>query len=351
MLDVLDAGRLETSIRQGLQWIESHVADDGEVRPAEGGIAAYYKMLFALSAGGRVRTANRVADWVRRTVQTEEGDFAPNRRGRVFSRLYVYPNAWLVYGAHRLGRLDVSRRGASFLLSFRDEPSGAFHSMRGDALGTEEPGPYVAQSEAQSPRTAELMCTAMSGLALLYVGYVREAVKAGDFLCRMLASQPRPGRILYTMYDLQEQRLITDYPMHLSQAFAVDAHELAQYYFQLGIAAAFLSKLYAAVRQDCYVQAARGYLDFISACREDRFSTPQSGKLAWGSAYLVQLTGEEKYLDVLRSVTTYLCESQYPDGHWGEIREPANLPGVLDLTNEFVSILIESLSSETVRSR
>ena len=338
-----DVTRLEAAVARGLEWIESNVSAGGQVGPRDGGIAAYYKMLFALSAGGRARTANRVANWVRRTVQTEEGDFAPGGRGRVFSRLYVYPNAWLVYGAHRLGRLDISRPGALFLVSFQDTCSGAFHSMRGDVSGAEEPGPYVAQSEAQSERTAELMCTAMSGLASLYVGYVQEAVKAGDFLCKMLTSQPHPQRMLYTMYDLQEQRLITDYPTHLAQAFAVDARELAQYYFQLGIAAAFLSKLYAAVRQDCYLRAARGYLDFISGCREDRFSTPQSGKLAWGGAYLVQLTGEEKYIDVVRNVTRYLCESQHPDGHWGEIKEAADLPGVLDLTNEFVSILIESL--------
>lgn len=341
---MLDTPRLEDAIVRGLRWIESRVTESGEVLGGEDGIGAYYKMLYALSAGGRVRTAHRLANWVRRQVQTVEGDFAPSARGRVFARLYVYPNAWIIYGAHRLGRLDISRPGASFLCSFWDEASGAFRSMKEEGLRAEEPGAYVPQSEAQTPRTAEVMCTAMSGLALLYAGYLEEAVGAGDFLCKMLAWQPHPRRMLYTMYDLHERRLITDYPMHLAQAFAVDAHERAQYYFQLGIAAAFLSKLYAALGHDCYLLAARGYLDFIDGCREDKFSTPQSGKLAWGSAYVFHLTGEQKYLEVVRNVTDYLCDSQQAEGHWGEVRGPADVAGALDLTNEFVSILIESVS-------
>lgn len=333
----------QTALERALDWIERHIGPDGSVRGGEMNIAAYYKLPFALAAGGRTLMGHRVLTWVRGQM-TQDGDFAPSARGRIFSRLYPYPNSWLIAGAHRLGRLDISRPGARFLLRFQDSWSGAFRSMPPEVGGGEQTGAYVAQAEAQSADTAEVMCTAMAGFALLYVGHVDAAGRAGDFLCRLLSIQPEPKIVLYTMYDLREQRLITTFPEHLAPAFAVDSRELRQYYFQVGIAAAFLAKLFEATGDERYLATAKAYLDFIEGCREDKFATPQSGKLAWGAAYVSRVTGEPKYLEITEEVIRYLCESQHREGCWCRATDPTGFPTMMDATNEFAAILAESLA-------
>ncbi|MFZ5769357.1 MAG: hypothetical protein ACOY3F_11815 [Bacillota bacterium] len=184
----------------------------------------------------------------------------------------------------------------------------------------------------------------MAGFALLYVGHVDAAGRAGDFLCRLLSIQPEPKTVLYTMYDLREQRLITTFPQHLAPAFAVDSRELRQYYFQVGIAAAFLAKLFEATGDERYLATAKAYLDFIEGCREDKFATPQSGKLAWGAAYVSRLTHEPRYREIAEEVVRYLCDSQDPVGCWCRVSDPAGFPAMMDATNEFAGILAESVA-------
>jgi len=139
----------------------------------------------ALQVSGATAEANRVCDWIRRHGITPEGDFGP-RPAETVAYYYLYYNAWVVIGAHRQGHFDLSRRGADFLLTFRDAQSGGFYSSPTDRAAT---------------TLQHLWVVSGAGQAMLSVGHLEAARGVGAWMARLLELQPNFPADLHAVYS------------------------------------------------------------------------------------------------------------------------------------------------------
>ena len=59
----------------------------------------------------------------------------------------------------------------------------------------------------------------------------------------------------------------------------MDANKTTQWYFEYGIAAAFLASLCGATRDRRWLELAQKFLRATKVCRDDVYRQPQSGKI------------------------------------------------------------------------
>jgi len=128
MRQFLDAGE------RGIAWIAAQQRSDGSFCNPEDGVGSYYKVPYALALAGRLREALLLVSWVAEHHFTTKGDFRAHERKAhepAHDAWPVYSNAWLVQGAHRVGRWDLSMRGAEFILRHQ-VPVGGFYALDGE---------------------------------------------------------------------------------------------------------------------------------------------------------------------------------------------------------------------------
>lgn len=319
---------------RGMNWIAAQQRPDGSFCDVGDGVGGYYKVPYALALAGHQRAAQQLLNWVVTHHFTSQGDFRATQRKAhepTHDAWPAYANAWLVQGAHRLGRWDVARRGTDFLLRHQ-VPSGGFFALDG------------------KNRYLEAVNTSWGGLAALVTGLWENACRAGNLLCNMVEGQPRPDRF-YFRTDLGGNH-VTDVPAGSELFYYVDATKPKQIYYQPGIALIFLTHLYRATRQERYLQACQSILQFTERCADDVYRFPPSGKLALGCALLYAMTGNEQARSAAIRVGTYLVETQRSEGDWilpdeGPYTALADREGYeirLDLTAEFSTFLIEIAS-------
>ena len=316
---------------RGVAWILAQQRDNGAFCDLQDGVGGYYKVPYALSLTGRQREALQLADWIAEHHFTPEGDFrAAERKAHepAHEGWPVYSNAWLVQGLHRLGRWDLSLRGAGFLLNYQT-PAGGFYALDNET------------------RYLEPVCTAWGGLAALTTGNIEAARRAGDLLDRMVSSQPDPQRFYFRMST--EGELITDVPADAELSYYVDAGRRQQIYFNPGIAMIFLTHLYRATREERHLNAGQELFRFTERCADDVYRFPTSGKLGLGCALLYELTGSSEARRAAVQLGQYLVESQTGEGFW-RLPESGPYKGLkdrdgfeirLDVTAEFSAFLTE----------
>jgi len=313
---------------KAVRWLLSQQNDDGSINPVDQGIAAYYKVPYALSLAGRTPEAVRLLTWVRENAFTEEGDFG-GRYPRIGAHqvYYHYANSWLICGAQRLGQFDLSLKGVDFLLSLQHPESGGLLTR----------GPESALSGEQ-----DLMSTCTAGIAALYTGRVEEAQAIGDHLVRVWEKQPVASKRLYFTLHNGEQ-LITDFPEEDAILRMVDAGKPGQQYLIPGLATAFLVRLWYATGGKKYLQVAHEYTEFGDLCAEDRYTTLPSAWFGWGAALLYQATGNANYQRIAAAVCDFLAGSQLESGTWGdpEVVAPGDLHIIVDSTAELAILLCE----------
>jgi hypothetical protein len=319
------------SARRGFDWMVTHQRPDGSFCNPEDGIGGYYKVPYALTLAGHLREAHRLLSWVAEHHFTAEGDFRAAERkahGTGHDAWPVYSNAWLVLGAHRAGRWDLSRRGATFLQRYQVR-AGGFYALDGET------------------RFLEPVCTAWGGLAALTTGDIDVAHRAGDLLTRVAERQPDPNRFYFRMGT--EGNLTTEVPAGEELFYYVDTTRREQIYFNPGIALIFLTHLYRATGEAQYLEASRTLFSFTQRCADDVHRFPPSGKLGMGSALLYAITGTQETRQAAVSVGTYLVETQTSEGFWrlpdvAAYKAIADKDGFeirLDITAEFSIFLME----------
>ena len=319
---------------RGIAWIAAQQRADGSFCSPEDGVASYYKVPYALAVAGHQREALRLVEWVAEHNFTAEGDFrAPERKARepAHDAWPIYSNAWLVQGAHRVGRWDVSLRGAEFLLRYQ-VPVGGFYALDGET------------------RYLEPACTSWGGLAALTTGRVEEARRAGELLAGLVEAQPDPERF-YSRMDT-EGNLVTDVPAGAELFYYVDATRRKQIYFNPGIALIFLSHLYRATGEEKYLRAGREIFLFTERCADDVHQFPPSGKLGVGCALLYAITGSPEPRRAAVRVGEYLVETQTSEGFWrlpdegpySSLKDRDGFEIRLDVAAEFTAFLVEIAS-------
>ena len=273
-------------------------------------------------------------EWVAEHHFTAAGDFrAPERKAHepAHDAWPVYANAWLVQGAHRVGRWDLSLRGAEFILRYQT-PVGGFYALDGET------------------RFLEPVCTSWGGLAVLTTGHVEAACRAGDLLTHLAETQPDLERFYFRMDT--EGNLITDVPAGSELLYYVDATCSKQIYYNPGIALIFLCHLYRATGNERYLNASREIFLFTERCADDVHRFPPSGKLGSGSALMYAITGSPEARRAAVRVGEYLVETQTSEGFWrlpdegpySSLKDRDGFEIRLDLSAEFSTFLMEIAS-------
>ncbi len=300
-----------TNAGRGAQWLLDHLLPNGSFRDASA-LDAYYKAPCALHFSRHTAEATLVLDHVESAFLCPDGDLDGSGVAW-YDKFRIYPHAWLAWGARELGRDAMAQSLVSFLASRWNPASGGFAA---DSEGTEE-----------------IMTTSMAGLACLRNGRMDIAAGVAAWLERIFLAQPDLLRGL--LHVIKPGVGLTEGDG--SVWFLVNARELRQWYFQYGLSAAFLADYARLSGEPAWMDLAHRYLRASAHCREDRYSTPQSGKIGWGAAW----AGIPELVD---AVVTGLGALQCGDGSWNSegVYEaaPSQSPVArLDVTAEFVALL------------
>lgn len=322
---------MRTSALRGIAWMLAQQRNDGSFCAVEDGIGSYYKVPSALAVAGEWRAAHRLLGWVAEHHFTEAGDFrAPQRKAHepIHEAWPVYANAWLIQGAHRVGRWDLSRRGMAYLQTLQ-LPIGGFYALDGTTKFLEPVG------------------VAWGGLSALMTGHLAEAQRAGDVLVRMVEAQPDAQRFYFRMDASGALEIAV--PTGAELNYFVDAGKRKQIYYNPGIALIFLCHLYQATAQERVLNAARTILHFTQRCAADVHRFPPSGKLGLGCALFYALTGDAQAQQGALNVANYLIETQGNEGVWrlpneepySSLKNRESFDVLLDITAEFSTFLLE----------
>ena len=318
---------LEAARARGIDYILSQQRGDGAVgNPEQDGLGPYYKALWALAAAGRPAEANRLASWVERNVLTEDGDFAGPLRGTLFDYSYAYPNAWLICGAQKLGRFDITRRGMDFLLLLQHAEDGGFRVQRD------------REDAAQ-----DVLNSSQGGNACLLTGHLREAKSVGRFLRTVSDAQPDPEHEFFFAYK-PGAGLRTEFPEERQKLYSVRTDKRRQMYFNMGIAAAFLSRLTMATGDREWVHLGKRFLELAFNVQDEMYETAQVGKVGWGAALVYGATGDAKYMDLASRVGRAMVEQQTSDGAWDNTGGYTTDAVRIEVTCEFVVLLDEMIA-------
>lgn len=301
-------------------WLLNLLEEDGSFRGGAD-LRAYYKTPAALLAHGHVNEAHRVLDYVESRLLLAGGDL--NGEGVPWFTMYrTYPHSWLCCAAVTAGRFALARQLATFVSTYHNGQSGGFYA-----------------DEARSGE--EIMTTAMAGLASLYSGNQDLALAAAHWLDHLWTAQPNIRLGLYTAW---RDGLVRRYPEAEAASYFVDAAKKRQYYFQYGIAAALLSAVAGVTGDQHWLRLGRDFLAATQYLAEDRYQTPQSGKVGWGAAWTYRLSRDSEDRKLVDAVAAGLTALQNDDGSWlatgvygGAGAEADSV--TIDVTSEFLALL------------
>lgn len=284
--------------RRGVAWLLNHQNLDGSWKSLpEQPLDAFYRASWTLGLMGEAAAAERSLNYVKRQFMNDDGDFL-QRENDWYKRVhYLYPNAILVLGAHRLDRYDLAAPGLRFMLNGQDPDHGGFY-MHLPAPGEKAP------SNTKS--------TAMCGITCLAMGQWEAAARAGNWLIRLVEMQPAPLERFYTT-ALPEGSLKTSFAEAESRWHLVDAKEPSQCWYALGLPFAFALLLHEATGEKRYEDLARWFFEFQLRC-VNPWDGPSSGKGAWACSMLYRLTGEALYRDIALRVANNFVARQEPEG-------------------------------------
>lgn len=311
----------------GAAYLLSQQRPDGALGdPERDGLGPYYKTIWAFAATGEPDAGNRLATWVRDNVQTPEGDFAGPLRGGMHDRNYPYPAAWMLAGAQKLGRFDLTIPCMRFLLTMQDPEIGGFRMERDRVDAVQD-----------------LLNSAQAGNACLLSGHIDAALRVGAFLRAMYEAQPHPDRELFFVWKPGEG-LRTQFPEERQRLHSIRTDTPRQAYFNSGMAAAFLVRLALATGDDSHIALAKDFLEISFHTLDEMYETAQLGKVGWGAALVFGATGDARYGTLAERAGAAMVAQQTDTGGWDNTGGYVNEAIRIEVTAEFVVLLDEMIA-------
>lgn len=316
-----------SAAQRGARWLIEQQQPDGSLRGATS-ISDYYKGPFGLIVTGHIAEADRLLGFIAATYLKKDGDL-DGTSVEWFDTFRIYPHSWLAIAALMRGRFEMAYPLMGFLAKCFDDNTGGFF------------GTAAGMRARRGPQ--EVMSTSIAGLACLWGGRLDIARKTGHWFQALHAAQPDLHRGLYFVWD-SDAGLVTEFAAKEAVSFFVDAKETSQWYFEYGIAAAFLSSLSAATGDRAWLKLAQEFLRATKSCRDDVYRQPASGKIGWGAAWTYRLSRDPEDRRLAEAVAEGLHALQSPEGWWSglgvyERQKGSNLEPNIDVTNEFVGLL------------
>jgi len=298
-----------------------HGAITGDDLPMD----VFHKLPCAFAACGRVGEAHRLVDWiVRDRGFTEDG--AVNLYLEPVE-MAIYKHAWLVQGAQRLGRFDLSRPAFDYLLQAQ-QPGGGF--------ACERPG------EGQ----ARALTTGWCGVAALFMNRLDVAERAGQAMIDLYDAQPEPGKFHFFTTPEGQVKVRPPDPEHADDLYqaqtVIDSTRPGQFYWEVGMGMILLARLYQATGEPRWRDYAMKYLRFNLNCQPDGFAHPAAGKSGIGAALVYAITGDNAAREAALRQCRFLIEHQERSGAWALPPAPDGFVTRLDQAGEFCVWLCEA---------
>jgi hypothetical protein len=343
--DLLQRG--QETIATGLRWLKGHWQDILQIED----LHAHYKAPYLYAVVGDPLRARHYADLIQGRYLQADGDFRTGPRYKGWKSLpispanrYVYSNGWIIVGLRKLGLYGVAARGVDFVRRFQSPELGGFFSRFDPASGEVDPH-YLDSSSTSS-----------AGLALLACGFTEEALRAGDFILRLLDSQPEPERYYYASWQAGTG-LMTDVWGDEDQialrgrkqyCLSAEADPLKELTWLVGKPMKFLARLYDQTSERKYLDGAVWLFDFFERLGQERWHNYGSCKIMWAGAELYRHTGELRFSQAAERIFDWFCESQHPSGVWVHglwYQRPEDQPFTdsLDIVQELCAEMIDTI--------
>ncbi|MDD5707670.1 MAG: hypothetical protein PHR35_17255 [Kiritimatiellae bacterium] len=294
----------EDLVRRGqrtIAWLVGTLEQDGHVPARDLGCS--YKCVYPLRLAGRPAEAARLLSRIMECHGTPTGDLRDSDERKTtgtyttyFSQ--VYPNGWVTLGAYSLNRLNDFRllmRGLEE--NYYNPDIGSFRSAC---------KPFIDEYDATSGAIA---------VEMFILSDIEKAKRAGDFLIRLMESQPDIRKFFYARMD-PSLRCITQ-PNPRSETYShikIGAEDQAMWF--LGLPAAALVLLYQATGTKKYLDAALCYFAAYLSCGDVVFRAGSSGKACWAAAMLYRLTGDASYLEIVHRLSDFFISMQKEEGYF-----------------------------------
>ena len=317
--------QVRESKRRGVAFLLDHIASDGRVEDATGGRVTWYRFPWALAVAGETAVAFAVLSWIERVGFDASGAFHGGLEWDAAANRTVntYPETIFAYGAVLLRRFDIARRAMDFSSQFQDPQSG---------------GIFMTREQVSTGDPQLLFPTAQFGMSAVISGRIETARRTGEWFVRLWDAQPELPDRLFTIWT--GAGLLTEAPGDIDRRHVVqEAQQPLQLFYNGGIAASFLTQLFLATGEDCWLDYARRYQQFsIDSCPA-QFETKQVCKSAWGAGLLYLATGEETYVSWIARMGEWFANEQEADGGWSNTKALEPDPPLrhrLEITAEFV---------------
>jgi hypothetical protein len=328
-----------TGVRQrGITWLLDHVGPDGA--PAGHEIRnGYYRLPWTLAVVGEREAAARVLGWMERNALTPDGDLvAGPPRDAFIQTAATYPLTIMAHGAWLLERYDLAQRiMATLREKFQDPESG---------------GAYTERPEVRATGDQFLFPTAQLGLTALATGHREMADQVFGWFERLWDAQPElPGR-LFSIWS--PSGLVTE-SARPEFIWVTDFSQPLQAFYNPGIAAAFLSRYYAASGNPRAKELVTQFLLLSENGTEEQYdykSSMQVCKFGWGSAMALEIGAPGNHLDNLLHMADWYRDSQGVDGSWYPSPFLAPDPTASDGINKtsehtlWVSLMLTALATQ-----
>jgi len=335
------------SIERARNWLESQ---DNRIDEMED-LCSHYKAPYLYAVSGDRLRARRYADLMARRYLQPDGDFRTSSNHKGWKHLpcspanrYIYSNGWLIAGLQKIGAYGMARRGLDFVRRFQHPELGGFCSH------------YDIDSETVDFSRLDTSSTASAGMALLACGQIEEALRAGEFVVRVIESNPEPARFFFSSWEAgsglvtdvfgeEDQNAVFGRKQYCLSAEADASQELV---WLMGKPLAFLCRLYDATSEQNYLQAAKTLFSFFQHLDDTKWSNPASCKVMWSGGDLYRQTSDKAVLHVVERLLQYFIDSQYESGIWVHTlwyEEPDDQPfaATLDLVQELTAEISDTV--------
>lgn len=303
------------AIQRGLQWMKEHEEAILSFKDCN----AHYKACYLYAVTGNPYKARQYADMMRERYLRSDGDFRTEENNKGWYNLpcctanrYIYPNGWIVVALQRIGEYGMAQKGLDFILQMQSPEMGGLCSR------------FDAATKQIDRRYVDTSSTSSGGLAFLACGKIEEAVRAGDFVVRLLNEQSDPEHYYFSSYIVgkglqtdvfgdDNQASIRGRKQYCLDLRADPAYELI---WLLGKPMKFLSKLYNATGDNRYLDGAMQLYDMFERMPETKYDQLAACKIMWGGAELYRYTQSEKVYRGVKRVLEAICDNQDPCGLW-----------------------------------
>lgn len=303
------------SISLTVKWLKQNEKAIDEISD----LNAHYKACCLYPTIGGTLKSRYYADMMKNKYLRDDGDFRTEENNKGWYSLpcspanrYVYSNGWIVTGMHRMGAYGIAGRGLDFLLQMQDCKTGGFYS-RYNIVEKQPNRDYVDTSSTSS-----------AGIAMIACGKKDSAVKAGEFVLKVISSQPDPTKFFFSSW-LTEKGLHTDVfgdenqnSLYGRKQYCLDlkGDPKSDLNWLLGKPMKFLCRLYDLTGDKRYIEGAFKLFNCFDLMDDSVYDQLTACKVMWGGAELYRHTGDEKVGIAVCRILEMICDTQDSSGTW-----------------------------------